>query len=65
MANLGEATEQESNDVKDIGHKEVIQSLSTAVRGKRQQDPLHHGLQNGAHRHVALLNHPIDCTEKL
>lgn len=43
-ANLGEATEQQSNNVRDICHKEVIQGYGAAVRGQRQQNSLHYGL---------------------
>lgn len=56
---LSEAAEQQSNDVTDICHKEVTEGLGATVGGQRQQNPLHHGLQHGAHWHVTLLDHLI------
>lgn len=64
-ANLNEAIAQQSNYVEDICHKEVTEGLGATVRGQRQQNPLHHGLQPEAHRHVILLDHLIRCTHEL
>ena len=64
-ANLGEAAEQQRDPVRDVGHEEIGQRLGAAVRRQRQQDPLHHGLEHGAHGHVPLLDDPVHCAQEL